>query len=54
MLRSAVPGIIGNVIAGLILELTGSWPLVFATTLFVLTSGLLVFVTFARSELLFP
>jgi ACS family sodium-dependent inorganic phosphate cotransporter len=48
-----IPGIIGVYISGLILEVTGSWALVFQTAAGVLTFGLIFYLIFASAEKLF-
>jgi MFS family permease len=48
-----IPGIIGVFVSGLILELTGSWALVFQVTAGVTLFGLVFFLIFASSEKIF-
>ena len=45
-----IPGIIGVYVSGLILEITGSWALVFQTAAGVLIFGLVFYVIFASAE----
>ena len=49
----AIPGIIGVFVTGLILELTGSWVLVFSVAGGVTFIGLAFYLLFASSEKLF-
>jgi len=48
-----IPGIIGVFVSGLILELTGSWALVFQVTAGVTLFGLVFFLMFSSSKKLF-
>ncbi|MEP5765279.1 MAG: ACS family MFS transporter [Halieaceae bacterium] len=49
----AIPGIIGVYVTGLILELTGSWAIVFSTAGSVTLAGLVFFLLFAKGEKIF-
>jgi len=48
-----IPGIIGVFISGLILEITGSWVIVFQVASGVTLFGLVFFLLFSRAEKLF-
>ena len=48
-----IPGIIGVFVSGLILELTGSWALVFQVTAGVTVFGMVVYLLFASADKLF-
>ena len=48
-----IPGIVGVFLSGMILELTGSWALVFGTAAVISLVGLFVFVRYAQADKLF-
>jgi ACS family sodium-dependent inorganic phosphate cotransporter len=48
-----IPGIIGVFVSGLILELTGSWALVFQVAAGVTLFGLVFYLLFSSSEKIF-
>ena len=50
---STMPGIVGVFVSGLILELTGSWALVFQMTAGVTVFGLVIYLLFASADKLF-
>ena len=48
-----IPGIVGVFLSGMILELTGSWALVFGTAAVISLVGLVVFLRYAQADKLF-
>lgn len=50
---AAMPGVVGNVVTGFILQRTGSWSAVFGVTISVYVMGLIVYARWARATVLF-